>query len=381
MLSHYLLKNTTQYTKNVCTFAPKFLTMLLSELTNPPELTDIRSLSLPDLKERILLMGEKPFRAKQIYEWLWQRGAHDFEAMTNLSKNLRQMLQQHFVIQHLHIAKQQRSSDGTLKLAFELYDQHWVEGVLIPAPWQDRFTACVSSQVGCSLSCRFCATGKLKMERNLRADEIFDQVFLLNQQSQQLYGHDLTNIVYMGMGEPLLNYKNVLQSIERITAPDGLGMSPRRITVSTAGIAKMIKKLADDNTKFNLAISLHAANDLKRNEIMAINETNSLSILAEALRYYFEKLERMVTYEYIVFQNFNDNIEDAKELARFCKIIPSKVNLIEYNSVDGVLYTKSDEDRLLAFQQYLEGQGVTATLRRSRGKDIDAACGQLANKN
>lgn len=343
-------------------------------------LIDIRSLSLDELKAHLVQMGEKPFRAKQIYEWLWEKGAHQFAEMSNLSIGLRNQLTERFIIYHIHIAKEQHSHDGTVKMAFNLYDGHLIEGVLIPAPWQNRFTACVSSQVGCSLSCRFCATGKLKLARNLRPDEIFDQVLLLNRQCLAQYGHPLTNIVYMGMGEPMLNYKNVLQSIEHITSPLGLGMSPRRITVSTAGIAKMIKKLADDQTKFNLAVSLHAANDQKRNEIMPINESNNLQVLAEALLYYYAATERMVTYEYIIFDHFNDTPQDARELLAFCQHVPCKVNLIEYNNVQDVPYTRSSEDRLLAFQQYMEQHGVTATLRRSRGKDIDAACGQLANK-
>lgn len=346
-----------------------------------PKKTDIRSLSLDALKLALVEMNEKPFRAKQLYEWLWEKGAHKFDEMTSLSKELRAKLDEHFCINHISLVKEQRSNDGTVKMGFNLYDGHLIEGVLIPAPWQDRFTACVSSQVGCSLSCGFCATGKMKLQRNLNPDEIYDQVMLINRLTLELYNHPLTNIVYMGMGEPMLNYKNVLQSIERITSPTGLGMSPRRITVSTAGIAKMIKKLADDDTKFNLAVSLHAANDEKRNQIMPINESNNLAVLAESLRYYYAKLERMVTFEYIVFHNFNDTPQDARELLAFCRNLPCKINLIEYNSVEGVQYTKTTEDRLTSFQAFLEDHGVTATLRRSRGKDIDAACGQLANKD
>ncbi len=338
---------------------------------------DIRSLTLTELKSIFIEMGEKAFRAKQVYSWLWQRAAQSFDEMTNLSKPLRQQLNDQFVINAITIARQQQSADGTIKMGFQLFDGHLIEGVLIPA--NDRMTACVSSQVGCSLACKFCATGFLPRKRNLNADEIFDQVVLLNQQALEHYDRPLSNIVYMGMGEPLLNYKNVLKSVHHITSPEGLDRSPKRITVSTAGIAKMIKKLADDETKFNLALSLHAANDEKRNEIMAINETNSLAVLAEALRYYYKKTRRKVTYEYIAFDQFNDSLVDAKELVQFCRIVPCKVNIIEYNQVKGVRFTKSKEDRLLTFQQYLEQKDITTTLRRSRGKDIDAACGQLAN--
>ncbi len=340
--------------------------------------TDIRRLSLEQLTTTLQEMGEKKFRAKQIYEWLWKKSAHNFGEMTNLSLALREKLESQFAINAITTSEVQMSNDGTIKTAFNLHDGNLIEGVLIPA--EDRMTACVSSQVGCSLACKFCATGLLPRIRNIRADEIYDQVVAINHQAEAHYDRPLSNIVYMGMGEPLLNYKEVLQSIHHITSPEGLNMAPRRITVSTAGIAKMIKKLADDETKFNLALSLHAANDTKRNEIMAINETNSLAVLTEALRYYYKKLRRRVTYEYIALDNFNDSITDAKELVKFSKIIPCKVNIIEYNTVDGLNFDKSSEDRLDKFYQYLQQQGVLVTIRRSRGKDIDAACGQLANK-
>lgn len=341
---------------------------------------NIRSLSLPQLQKVVAEMGEKPFRAKQVYHWLWQKTVHSFDEMLNIPKKLLHQLKEKYAILPVQIAKKQVSNDGTVKFGFQLHDSHIIEGVLIPSPDFTRMTACVSSQVGCSLACSFCATGLLDRKRNLTADEIFDQVVFIKKEAEERYKIPLTNIVYMGMGEPLLNYKEVVRSTERITASDGLNMSPKRITVSTAGIAKMIKKLADDETKFNLALSLHAANDTKRNEIMAINESNSLEVLADALRYYYDKLKRQVTYEYIAFNSFNDSLQDAKELVKFCKIIPSKVNIIEYNTVAGLDFFKTSEDRLEKFQNYLESNGITATLRRSRGKDIDAACGQLANK-
>ncbi len=341
---------------------------------------NIRTLTLEQLQKVVVEMGDKPFRAKQIYHWIWQKTAHSFDEMLNIPKKLLNQIKESYEILPVQIAKKQVSKDGTVKFGFQLHEGHIIEGVLIPSPDLSRMTACVSSQVGCSLACSFCATGLLDRKRNLTADEIFDQVVFIKREAEQRYNQPLTNIVYMGMGEPLLNYKEVVRSTERITAPDGLNMSPKRITVSTAGISKMIRKLADDDTKFNLALSLHAANDQKRNEIMAINESNSLEVLADALRYYYEKLGRQVTYEYIAFNSFNDSIEDAKELVKFCKIIPSKVNIIEYNTVAGLNFFKTTEDRLEKFQNYVESQGITATLRRSRGKDIDAACGQLANK-
>ena len=342
---------------------------------------DIRLLSKAELLEWFLAMGEQKFRAKQVYEWLWQKGVHSFEEMTNLSKALREKLATNFVINGIQEDKVQRSNDGTIKSRFQLHDGHFIESVLIPVPSDKRFTVCVSSQVGCSLSCKFCATGKMKRVRNLDAGEIYDQVVLVNQQALDTFGHPLTNIVYMGMGEPLLAYRPVMESIERITLPDGLGMSPKRLTISTAGIAKMIKKLADDGTKVNLALSLHAADDNKRNEIMPINEQNNLANLIDSLKYFYRHTKNKISYEYIAFQGFNDTVEDARKLVPLCKHFPVRVNIIEYNAVDGLNFTKSDEDRLDAFMQVLQKEKIRVTLRRSRGKDIDAACGQLANKD
>ncbi|HWK58814.1 MAG TPA: 23S rRNA (adenine(2503)-C(2))-methyltransferase RlmN [Parapedobacter sp.] len=339
---------------------------------------DIRSLTLEQLQRHMVNMGEKAFRAKQIYSWLWQKSCVDFEAMSNLAKPLRDMLQETFTINAVTVRQEQRSSDRTIKSSFALHDDNIIEGVLIPAP--DRMTACVSSQVGCSLTCKFCATGYMDRKRNLNADEIYDQVVLIAKQAQEYYGQPLTNIVYMGMGEPLLNYSNVLKSIERITAPDGLNMAAKRITVSTAGIAKMIKKLGDDQVRFNLALSLHAANDTKRNEIMPINEQNSLRALAEALKYYYAKTKNPVTYEYIVFNGVNDDLADAQELAAFCKHLPCKVNIIEYNPIAFADFENAAADKIDQFADYLRQRGVTTNVRRSRGKDIDAACGQLAIK-
>lgn len=342
------------------------------------EKIDIRSLTLESLEKYFLEIGEKNFRAKQIYAWLWEKSVSDFDRMSNLSKELRQKLKELFIINAVKVHISQFSNDRTIKNTFKLYDNNLIEGVLIPAP--ERMTACVSSQVGCSLTCKFCATGYMERKRNLNPDEIYDQVVLLDQQSKLNYNHPLTNIVYMGMGEPLLNYANVLKSIERITAVNGLNMAAKRITVSTAGIAKMIKKLGDDEVRFNLALSLHAANDTKRNEIMPVNEQNSLKALAEALKYYFAKTKNPVTYEYILFENFNDGLEDAAELAAFCRHLPCKVNIIEYNPISFADFTNTNEDKTDAFAAYLKHQGINVNIRRSRGKDIDAACGQLAVK-
>ena len=339
---------------------------------------NIRSLSLDELKEFFVDQGDKAFRGKQVYEWLWKKSARTFEEMTNLATPTRTLLDEHFCINHVEISDEQKSNDRTIKSAFRLADNKTVEGVLIPT--KTRMTACISSQVGCSLSCKFCATGKLDRLRNLDADEIYDQVFLLNEQSKSNYNQKLSNIVYMGMGEPLLNYRNVLASVEKITSDDGLGMSPKRITVSTAGIAKMIKKLADDEVRFNLALSLHAANDKKRDYIMPINEQNSLDSLSNAIKYFYEKTGTRPTYEYIIFKNYNDEIKDAQELALFAKVTPCKINIIEYNPIDDGEFQQASSEKVDRFVQFLESKNLIVNVRRSRGKDIDAACGQLANK-
>ena len=343
-------------------------------------LKNIKSLSKEEIKDFFIQHHEKPFRANQVYEWLWKKTATNFDEMTSLSLSIRELLKSHFTLNHVTIAESQISSDKTIKNAFRLHDGKITEGVLIPT--KTRMTACISSQVGCSLTCKFCATGKLERLRNIDADEIFDQVALIKKQAEEQYQTPLTNIVYMGMGEPLLNYKNVLQSVDLICADEGLGMSPKRITVSTAGIAKMIKKLGDDQVKFNLALSLHAATDEKRSQIMPINDQNNLEVLGEAIQYFHEKTGSRITFEYIIFKDFNDGIEDAQQLAKFCKQVPCKINIIEYNPIDDAEFQKAESKKTDEFAKYLEEKcKLVVNVRRSRGKDIDAACGQLANKN
>ncbi|MFT6849448.1 MAG: 23S rRNA (adenine2503-C2)-methyltransferase [Sphingobacteriales bacterium] len=339
---------------------------------------DLRVITPEELLRAFEAWGEPKFRAKQVHEWLWKKSATSIDQMTNLSISLREKLNGAYAVLPITVDSSQTSSDGTVKSAFKLHDTHLIEGVLIPT--EKRMTACVSSQVGCSLTCKFCATGYMDRKRNLTAGEIYDQVVIIDQQAKKNFKKPISNIVYMGMGEPLLNYANVLKSVEYITSPEGLGMSPSRITISTAGIAKMIKKLGDDKVKFNLALSLHAANDDKRNKIMPINEQNSIAALTEALNYFYEKTGSQITFEYIVFNNFNDSLEDAKELEQFCRKIPSKVNIIEYNPISMANFKNAEEDKIDKFASYLKKNGVTVMIRRSRGKDIDAACGQLAIK-
>lgn len=340
---------------------------------------NIRHLSLEDLKSSLVELGEKAFRAKQIYEWIWQKNAHSFEEMTNLSKSLRELLNESYWIDIIDLKDQQISIDKTIKCAFLTHDSKVIEGVLIPT--SSRTTACISSQVGCSLACKFCATGRLKLMRNLSAGEMVDQVVYLKNQAESRYNTPLSNIVYMGMGEPLLNYKEMLRSTELISSPEGLGMSPKRITISTAGIAKMIKKLGDDEVKFNLALSLHAANDVKRSHLMDINDSNNLEALSEALIYFHKKTGTRVTFEYIIFKDFNDELEDAQELVQFSRCVPCKINIIEYNAIDDGEFQQATRAKVDAFAAYLEERNIIVNVRRSRGKDIDAACGQLANKN
>ena len=340
---------------------------------------DIRALTKEQLRDFFVKEGDKPFRGNQVYEWLWSKGAHTFEDMTNISKETRQMLEDNFVINHIQVDTMQRSNDGTVKNAVRLHDGLIVESVLIPT--QTRTTACVSSQVGCSLDCKFCATSRLKRMRNLNPDEIYDQVVAIDKESKLYYNRPLSNIVFMGMGEPLMNYNNVIKAIDKITSPEGLGMSPKRIVVSTSGVPKMIKKMADDDVKFKLAVSLHSAIDEVRTSIMPFNATFPLKDLREALEYWYAKTKNRITYEYVVWDGINDTKKDVEALVQFCKFAPSKVNLIEYNPIDDGIFQQAKPSAINMYQSVLEANNITVTVRRSRGKDIDAACGQLANKS
>lgn len=340
---------------------------------------DIRSLTRDELREFFQEQGERAFRGDQVYDWLWGKGIHRFEDMTNLSKSLRAKLEEQFSINHIRVDHFQKSSDGTIKNAVQLHDGLIVESVLIPT--QTRTTACVSSQVGCSLDCKFCATARLKRMRNLNPDEIYDQVVAIHKESLLYYDRPLSNIVFMGMGEPLMNYKNVLASIEKITADDGLGMAARRITLSTSGVPKMIRKLAEDEVRFNLAVSLHSAVQETREQIMPFAKNFTLTDLMDSLEYWYEKTHRLITYEYVVWKGINDRARDVDALVKFCKRVPSKVNLIEYNPIDEGEFQQAPEAAIQMYIRALEASRIPVTIRRSRGKDIDAACGQLANKH
>lgn len=340
---------------------------------------DIRALTKEQLRDFFTDQGDKAFRGNQVYEWLWQKSAHSFDAMTNISKDTRQKLEANFVINHIKVDQLQKSSDGTIKNAVRLHDGLVVESVLIPA--KDRTTACVSSQVGCSLDCKFCATARLKKMRNLNPDEIYDQVVAINNESELYFNRPLSNIVFMGMGEPLMNYNNVLKAIDKITSPEGLGMSPKRIIVSTSGVPKMIRKLADQGVKFKLAVSLHSAIEEVRTSIMPFNATFNLKDLRDSLIYWYSKTKSRITYEYVVWEGINDSEKDINALVAFCKFAPSKVNLIEYNPIDDSNFKQASNAAVNNYVETLERNGIVVTVRRSRGKDIDAACGQLANKS
>jgi 23S rRNA (adenine2503-C2)-methyltransferase len=340
---------------------------------------DIRKLSLTELEDYFLAKGDKKFRAKQVYDWLWNKSLKNFDDMSNISLATREMLKENFIINHIHVDLMQHSTDGTIKNAVKLYDDKIVESVLIPTT--KRITACVSSQVGCSLDCNFCATARLKRMRNLTPGEIYDQVVAIKEEAETYFQRPLTNIVFMGMGEPLLNYANVIEAIDKITSPEGLGMAPRRITLSTVGVTKMIRKMADDEVKFNLAVSLHSAINETRSRLMPINDSNPVEELGEALKYWYQKTKRKVTYEYVIWDGINDDEKHAKALAKFCKIIPSKVNLIQYNPIDEGEFRQAKQEAVGMYVRILEQNGIIAKVRKSRGQDIDAACGQLANKN
>jgi 23S rRNA (adenine2503-C2)-methyltransferase len=343
------------------------------------EKKDIRALTKEQLRNFFVANGDKAFRGNQVYEWLWQKRAHTFEDMTNVSKETRAMLEANFVINHIKVDTLQRSEDGTVKNAVRLHDDLIVESVLIPT--ETRTTACVSSQVGCSLDCNFCATARLKRMRNLEPGEIYDQVAAIDNESRLYYDRPLSNIVFMGMGEPLMNYPNVMKAIDMITSNEGLGMSPKRITVSTSGIPKMIKKMADDEVKFKLAVSLHSAVEEIRNEIMPFTKNFPLTDLRESLEYWYRKTKSKVTYEYVVWKGINDDKKSIDALVKFCKYVPCKVNLIEYNPIDDGMFQQASEEATNAYITALAKSNIVAKVRRSRGKDIDAACGQLANKS
>lgn len=338
---------------------------------------DIREVSEEQLIQFFSTIGEKPFRIKQLNSWLWEKNVHGFDLMQNLPKTLIEKLKKQFTFLVSRIGQEVTSQDGTVKFIFRLHDNHLIEGVLIPSG--KRVTACISSQVGCKLGCKFCATGSMGFTRNLRAWEIIDQYALMNQRSNELFDQNITNIVMMGMGEPLDNYEQVMKAINILTSPQGNALSPSRITLSTVGLVDQIRQLADDQFKPALAVSLHVANNEKRSQLMPANKKNPTHELQSALRYYHKQTNQRITIEYVLINGINDSLADAEELAQFCKAFPVKINLIQFNSTYPP-YQKSTPENTQRFIQYLESKNMVVNLRRSRGEDIDAACGQLVKK-
>ena len=345
---------------------------------------DLKTMGRADLEAFAAEMDQPSYRGQQLFNWIYGKDTTDFAAMSSLPKSFRRDLADVATVSRIEERQTQQSSDGTIKGLYDLPSGRTIEAVLIPKVDErgdaQRLTVCVSSQVGCAMGCRFCATGLMGFQENVSAGAIYDQVAYMNEHALAHFGRPVTNIVYMGMGEPLLNYDNVLKSVGIITDDHSLGLSPQRITVSTVGLARRIRDLADDRVRFNLAVSLHAPTNEQRSAIMPINESEktSLSALKEAIQYYADTTGRQITYEYCLFKDMNDSVEDAKNLAEITTWAPSKVNIIMYNPVEGLNFERTPEDQLNRFIQALVEEGVTVTVRRSRGDDIDAACGQLA---
>ncbi|MBI4646303.1 MAG: 23S rRNA (adenine(2503)-C(2))-methyltransferase RlmN [Bacteroidia bacterium] len=339
---------------------------------------DIRNLSDVEIQSFFVQNNEKPYRIKQLKEWLWKKGAGSFIEMSSLPLNIRELLDKHFNIHGLCLEDTAISGDGSIKFLFRLFDGKYIESVLIPT--ERRVTACISTQVGCKLGCKFCGSGKIKFQKDLSIGEIFAQIIFLQKESNARYNSNLTNIVIMGMGEPLLNYFNLLLAIEKITSVEGLNISPQRVTVSTAGIPEIIRKFADLQIKFNLAVSLHAANNHKRSFIMPVNKLHNLDALLESLLYFYKKTYNKITFEYILLDKFNDTLQDAKELALLCNKVPCKINIVEYNSIELCEFQQASQETLNTFVEFLRKKNFTVNIRKSRGNDIFAACGQLANK-
>ena len=339
---------------------------------------DIRLIKPENLEQLLKKNKFLTYRSKQIQNWARKIDIQSFNQMSNLPNDLIQFLTENFKLNKSKVKTSKKSFDGTIKFAIQLYDNLIVEAVLIPS--NKRVTACVSSQVGCSLDCNFCATSKIKKMRNLESYEIFDQIMLLNKESINHFSSPITNIVFMGMGEPLLNYKNVIESIDQITSDFGIGISYKKITLSTSGISKMIKKMADDDVKFNLAISLHTALEKTRNKVMPFSKSFPIKELVDSLEYWYKKIKRKITFEYLIWKEINDDFEHINALVSICKRIPSKVNIIEYNDTDNSMFRNADDKWINNYVTTLKENRIPVSVRRSRGKDIDAACGQLANK-
>ena len=336
---------------------------------------NIKDNDLEDLKKELENIGEKKFRAEQIFKWLYVEKVKEFDEMTNLSLELREKLKNEYDICNFKILRKQESSDGTKKYLFDVLDGNAIESVLME--YHHGRTICVSSQIGCKMGCKFCASTGLKFARNLTAGEIVEQILAVEQDT----GYKISNVVFMGIGEPFDNYDNVMQAIKIINNQKGLSIGARHISISTSGLVPMIYKFADEELQCTLSISLHATNDKKRSEMMPINNRYNIKELMEACKYYIEKTNKRISFEYALAKDNNDNLDDAKELVKLLKGMLCHVNLIPINKIENGKYTKSSNENIIRFRDYLNEKGITATIRRELGSDIDAACGQLRRKN
>ena len=336
---------------------------------------NIKDYDLEELKEQIKGLGEKTYRAEQIFKWIYVDNVTSFDDMTNLSLDLRKKLKNSFIIEPFKIIKKQESSDGTKKYLFDVLDSNAIETVLME--YKHGKSICISTQIGCKMGCKFCASTGINFIRNLTSGEIVEQILAV-QRDENI---KISNVVFMGIGEPLDNYDNVLNAIKIINNQKGLNIGARHISLSTSGLVPKIYKLADENLQCTLSISLHATNDEKRNSMMPINKTYNIEELIKACKYYIEKTNRRISFEYALAKDNNDNIEDAKALVKLLKGMICHVNLIPINKIENGNYVKSTNDNIIKFRDYLNEKGIVATIRRELGTDIDAACGQLRRKN
>ena len=336
---------------------------------------NIKDYDLKELKEELTKIGEKPFRAEQIFKWLYQEKVKEFSEMTNLSLELRKKLEGNYTICNYKILRKQESKDGTIKYLFDVLDGNAIETVLMS--YHHGYSICVSSQIGCKMGCKFCASTGINFVRDLTSGEIVEQILAVEQDT----GVRISNVVFMGIGEPLNNYNNVINAIKIINNPKGLNIGARHISISTSGLVPRIYKLAEENIQCTLSISLHATNDEKRSSMMPINNAFNIAELMEACKYYIEKTHRRISFEYALAKDNNDNLEDAKELVKLLKGMLCHVNLIPINKIENGQYTKSSNENIMKFRDYLNDHGIVATIRRELGSDIDAACGQLRRKN
>ena len=339
------------------------------------KMKNIKDYNLDSLKEEFVNMGEKPFRAEQVFKWLYEEKVKEFDEMTNLSLALREKLKENYTMCNFNILKKQESSDGTKKYLFDILDGNAIETVLMS--YHHGYSLCVSSQVGCKMGCKFCASTGIQFARNLTSGEIVEQILAVEQDNNIR----ISNIVFMGIGEPLDNYDNVVNAIRIINNQKGINIGARHISISTSGLVPKIYKLAEENIQCTLSISLHATTNEKRSSMMPVNKLYPIEELLKACKDYINKTNRRISFEYALAKDNNDNLEDAKRLVHLLKGMICHVNLIPINKIENGAYTKSSNENIMKFRDYLNDHGIVATIRRELGSDIDAACGQLRRKN